>query len=112
MAETRNWEKAKHPDPKNTGPMVKAFLAWPNGYDRTKPETLSVNVNGYRYELKFGAENTAPREVWAAVKNCKSSVLTTPNISGERTRPQADIMQMPGTWSYVNDYEVVGEKEL
>lgn len=117
MTKDRDWSKTKHADPKDTGPMVKAFLAWPQGYPRDREEYLSVHVNGHPYRLKFGAENTAPRDVWAVVKNSKSSMMKTPGLKHELSpggvgRPQSEIMAMAGEFTYVNDFEVVGEKEL
>jgi hypothetical protein len=70
----------------------------------------------------FGRTNRLPKSVVAVLKNSKTAVshhtggMSTPHAvdkaTGGQGREQSQVMAGESQAVYVNDYEIVGEKEL
>lgn len=107
----------KHADPGRDGELTSFYLGFQNGMDRTKQYSIDVKVNGYAYTAYFGKSNLLPKDVVRVLQNSKSAIHPTPRVSemdrmrGGEGRPAAQLMQSQQETQYVNDYEIVIEKE-
>ena len=116
MAEVRK-QKA-YPDPSVTSPMVEFYLERGQFMDPSKRYTIGINLNGYEYRAEFGKKNTLPRDVVKLLQNAKSAIHPMENAAkveiarGGEGRPQNQLMDSGQSVQYVNDYNVVIEKEL
>lgn len=76
-----------------------------------KGESIPVKINGYEYNIKVGAKNTAPKEVLDVLKNCKSQTVV-PDLSrtnpdrGGVPRRQEDFYNPVTTVEYQSDFDI------
>jgi hypothetical protein len=107
----------KYPDPKNSSPMVTFYLERQQFMDPGKEYSITVGVNGYNYSATFGKSQTLPADVVAVLKNAKSALHPSANAAtvelarGGEGRPMSQLMDSTQSLKYINDYNVVIEKE-
>lgn len=107
----------KYPDPKNSSPMVTFYLERQQFMDPAKEYSIQVGCNGYNYSATFGKSQTLPADVVAILKNAKSALHPSENASrvelarGGEGRPMSQLMDSTQSLKYINDYNVVIEKE-
>ena len=103
--------KPTHPKPH--GPQVEFYLGR-NVRGATIVGTgtpiLRVGINGYKYELKMGEKNTAPREVYDLLLSSQSRTVV-PDLERAERAPRQD--GQPGYTKHETlcDYEVALIKE-
>jgi len=108
----------KHVNPEESGELVEFYLERQQFMDPTKRHSIPVTVNGYPYEAVFGEKNILPKDVVKVLQNAKSAIHPMPNTEmvatalGGQGRKQSNIMQTSQQVQYINDYNVVMEKEL
>lgn len=106
------------PNPADTSPMVEFYLERQQFMDPTKEYSIPVTVNGYSFSATFGKRNRLPKAVVDVLKNSRSAIhpmKTTNRVElarGGEGRSQSEFMQSQSEVKYVNDYNVVEEKEL
>lgn len=107
----------KHPDPNKDNEMVEFYLERQQFMDPSKRYTIPINVNGYEFEAEFGKRNLLPKSVVAVLKNAKSAIHPMRNadrvdrVIGGEGRNQSELLQNQTDYQYVNDYNVVEERE-
>lgn len=106
--------KDKHRQP--NGKMVTFYVNVPEG--RKKGEIVTVNINGFGYDVVLGRRNTYPEEVVKVLKNCQSAVMETPGLQfqhamGGAGRPQSEFFDRKKAQevTYLDDYDIHIEKE-
>lgn len=110
--------RTEHPNPEHDSPMVEFYLERQQFMDPLKEYSISANVNGYSFSATFGKTNRLPKNVVAVLKNSKSAIHPMKNSSkvemarGGEGREQSEFMQSQSEVKYVNDYNIVNEKEL
>ena len=99
-----------HPRP--CGPMVAFYLARSiqgQAIPGNKDVVQTCKINGYPYEIKFGAENTVPREVYEVFQNSLSRTVI-PDLTKAMRNPRQMSNPMDGsgykTTEQVQDYEM------
>ena len=119
VAERETGKKIKkYPNPADTSPIVDFYLERQQFMDPSKQYTISVSVNGYPFSAEFGKKNQLPADVVAVLRNAKSAIHPSMNAGkveiarGGEGRSQSQIMDATQSIQYVNDYNVVIEKEL
>lgn len=111
-------KRAKQYDnPEASGELVEFYLAHQNGMDRSKSYALPIKVNGYEFTAKFGEKNILPKAVVQQLQNCKSAIHPTANTGrvdisrGGEGRPASQLQQSQQREQYINDYDIVIQKE-
>lgn len=118
VAEKEQRKAKKYPNPADTSPLVDFYLERQQFMDPSKRYTIPVTVNGYAFEAEFGKKNRLPADVVAVLRQAKSAIHPMANASkveiarGGEGRPQNQLMDSTSSIQYVNDYNVVIEKEL
>jgi len=98
--------------------MVEFYLERQQFMDPSKNYSVPVTVNGYQFEAVFGRKNRLPKSVVAVLKNAKSAIHPSLNAKmvetalGGQGRPQNELMTNQTELKYVNDFNVVEEKDL
>lgn len=98
--------------------MVEFYLERQQFMDPSKHYSIPVTVNGYEFHAVFGRKNKLPKSVVAVLKNAKSAIHPSPNARfvetalGGQGRPQNELHAQPQELKYVNDFNVVDEREL
>lgn len=111
-------KQKKYPDPSVTSPMVEFYLERQQFMDPAKRYEIGCIVNGYQFYAEFGKKNILPKDVVAVLQNAKSAIHPMENASkvkiarGGEGRPQSQLMESGQSLQYINDYNVVIEKEL
>lgn len=98
--------------------LVEFYLERQQFMDPSKRYVVPVNINGYEFQAEFGKRQRLPRSVVNELKNSKSAIHPMANarrvdmVQGGEGRDQSEIMKTQAEIRYVNDYNVVEEKEL
>ena len=110
--------RTEHPNPEHESPMVEFYLERQQFMDPSKEYVITSNVNSYEFKATFGKMNRLPKNVVAVLKNAKSAIHPMKNASkvdvarGGEGRSQSEFMQSQSEVKYINDYNIVQEKEL
>jgi hypothetical protein len=117
MAVAEHRKSKKYPNPADTSPMVDFYLERQQFMDPAKEYSIPIHVNGYTFSATFGKKNTLPADVVAVLKNAKSALHPSANANkveiarGGEGRPMSQIMDPTQSLKYINDYNVVIDKE-
>jgi len=117
MAVADQKKAKKFPNPADTSPMVDFYLERQQFMDPSKEYSIPIHVNGYTFSATFGKKNKLPADVVAVLKNAKSALHPSANAGkvdlarGGEGRPMSQIMESTQSLKYVNDYNVVIDKE-
>ena len=102
--------------PKPSGPMVEFYLGRTIRGVNIPGEgqmTQTVRLNGYPYEITFGARNKVPKEVYQVFLDSKSRTLV-PDLEKAQRAPRP-MQGSSGSghvkWEYQGDYEIELIKE-
>jgi hypothetical protein len=108
----------KYQNPAESSPLVDFYLERQQFMDPSKRYTIDVNVNGYPFSAEFGKKNRLPEDVVSVLRNAKSAIHPSANASkveiarGGEGRNQSQLLESTQSLQYINDYNVVIEKEL
>ena len=102
----------KHENPWDTGELVKFKLHFGRYMDPTKPERLTVNINGFKEQLEFGKVHEVPKQYLNEIRNAYLAHISNSPLSrfehavGGQGRPQSEIYQNASEIVKVPMYDV------
>ena len=108
----------QYPDPKDTSPMQEFYLPRGQFMDPSKHEAVSININGYVYEAKFGEMNRLPKDIIDVLERATTAIHPMANAQqveiarGGEGRNKSKLMESQQIVKTIPDYEVVGRKNI
>ena len=118
MAGTYQKTSKTYPNPKDTSPMQEFYMPRSQYMDPAKSQAVTVKINGYEFEAKFGEVNRLPKDVIDVLERATTAIHPMANAQSVETarggegRDKSKLMESQQSTKSIPDYEVVNRKNV